>query len=291
MFRLFDSRRGQVAQITPARGRQLRMYSRGPAADRPADLGDLRAEVLADLIGRNAERHRLSVIACQHPDEAGPAARGQTAARREDAYRADCAALNVRPPDYWPCDPGEVIDIQTGGIDLTSDEDQDDPAHSDPAAGHRVVRTRVQGGRVHFDGLRPDEPAAAAGQLTELSERGLDPLALRLVFLQHHYRQPLTLTWDALTAADEAVRRWRQRVAQWATSPSRPMCRQYTADIAAAFDDDLDIPAALAALAALEADGQIPPGSKFETFAHADRLVALDLAREIGRADPPVTSR
>jgi cysteinyl-tRNA synthetase len=56
-----------------------------------------------------------------------------------------------------------------------------------------------------------------------------------------------------------------------------------TAQVAAAFDGDLDTPAALRALRGLEQDPQIPPGSKFESFLHADQLLALDLPREIGR--------
>ena len=62
------------------------------------------------------------------------------------------------------------------------------------------------------------------------------------------------------------------------------MCAQYVADFAAAFDDDLDTPAALRVLRTLEQDTEIPPGAKFETFAYADQLLGLDLARDIGRA-------
>ena len=61
------------------------------------------------------------------------------------------------------------------------------------------------------------------------------------------------------------------------------MCAQYTGDFLAALDDDLDTPAALRILAALAADQGIPDGSKFETFAHLDRFLGLDLAREVGR--------
>src|SRR5262249_14351115 len=75
----------------------------------------------------------------------------------------------------------------------------------------------------------------------------------------------------------------RDRVAEWADSPSKPMCAEYTATITGALDDDLDTPAALRALRELEKDGEIPAGSKFETFAHADQVLALDLARDIGR--------
>ena len=119
--------------------------------------------------------------------------------------------------------------------------------------------------------------------LADLTARGLDPLALRLAFLEHRYRQQLNLTWAVLEAADRTLRRWRERVAEWARSPSKPMCAQYVSDFAAAFDDDLDTPAALRVLRNLEKDGEIPPGAKFETFAHADHLLGLDLARDIGR--------
>ena len=65
------------------------------------------------------------------------------------------------------------------------------------------------------------------------------------------------------------------------------MCAEYVGDFAAAFDDDLDTPAALRVLRNLEKDGEIPPGAKFETFAHADHLLGLDLARDIGREPAP----
>ena len=112
---------------------------------------------------------------------------------------------------------------------------------------------------------------------------GLDPLALRLALLQHPYRADTGLTPDDLEACDKVLRGWRELVSHWALSPSKPMCAQYTGDFLGALDDDLDTPAALRTLSALAADPVIPDGSKFETFAHLDRFLGLDLAREVGR--------
>jgi cysteinyl-tRNA synthetase len=53
-----------------------------------------------------------------------------------------------------------------------------------------------------------------------------------------------------------------------------------------AFADDLDTPAALAALRRIEKAPQPPPGAKFEMFAHLDWLFGLDLVRDVGRAGP-----
>jgi cysteinyl-tRNA synthetase len=179
---------------------------------------------------------------------------------------------------------GDAIDVHAGGIDLRFPHHEHERAESDSAAGHEVVRHWAHGGHLLFDGRTMAGSAGNPVLLSDLADRGLDPLALRLAFLEHPYRQQLTLTWDTLNAADGALRRWRELVAEWADSPSKPMCAEVTGQIAAAFDDDLDTPSALRALRSLDEDRQIPPGSKFETFAYTDQLLGLDLAREVGRA-------
>ncbi len=98
--------------------------------------------------------------------------------------------------------------------------------------------------------------------------------------------QPATLTAEALARADADLRAWRWQVAGWATQPSEPISPAYRARVYAAFDDDLDVPAALAVLAELAADDGVAQGARFETFAHLDQLLGLDLAREVGHAPP-----
>jgi cysteinyl-tRNA synthetase len=191
------------------------------------------------------------------------------------ARPAACSALSLH---YL----GDNIDIHAGA-GRRSPDDERERAQSDSAAGHEVVRHWVQAERLLFDGREMSGPAGNMVLVSDLEGRGIDPLALRLAFLGHHYRQPADLTWDALAAADRALRGWRRRVALWADSPSRPMCAEVTGQIAAAFDEDLDTPAALRALRSLQDDEQVPPGSKFETFAYTDQLLGLDLARDIGR--------
>jgi cysteinyl-tRNA synthetase len=125
VFSLYDTRRGTLATVRPARAGQLRVYACGPDVTRPAHLGDLRAPLLTDLIRRNGERHGLTVIVCQVvPDIGRLAGDGELDAdattdlvvtagaagapppeggrSREDAFRADCAALNIAPPAFGP---------------------------------------------------------------------------------------------------------------------------------------------------------------------------------------------
>jgi hypothetical protein len=164
---------------------------------------------------------------------------------------AGWAALNVHPADV-SAGPPEPLDVAVG------------PGDGAPGFPLHWIRAGE---------VRPPDPDLG----------GLDPLSLRLAMLGRPHGAELTLTRDDLTAADETLRHWRALVAGYALSPSKPMCAQYTGDFLGALDDGLDTPAALRALSALAADQVIPDGSKFESFADADRFLGLDLARDVGR--------
>jgi cysteinyl-tRNA synthetase len=387
------------------------MYACGPTVYRYAHVGNLRSYLLSDLIRRAAELRGLQVTLCQNitdvghltdDAETGPAgedkvlaqarAEGKTALEiarfYEDAFRADLAALNIRPADHsprasesvplmidmiarliesgnaYPAGDGSVffaarsfpgygelsgnrlgdlrpghrlpedagahkrfhadwalwkgtspgreltwrtpwgtgfpgwhtecsamslhhlgdrIDVHTGGIDLRFPHHEDERAQSNTLAGQEVVQRWVHGQHLLFEGRKMAKSTGNVVLLSSLADRGLDPLALRLAFLEHRYRQQMNLTWDTLEDAGKTLRRWREQVAAWACEPSAPMSRRHTDAVVAAFDSDLDTPAAMRELRGLERDPGVAPGAKFETFAHLDQLFGLDLARDIGK--------
>ncbi|MBX6386723.1 MAG: cysteine--tRNA ligase [Microbispora sp.] len=176
---------------------------------------------------------------------------------------------------------GPRFDLYVGGADLCFPHHERARAQSNAATGQEAAAHWAHSGRLLFDG-RP----ADTGDVVSLSgvvAAGVDPLAVRLAMLQHHYRRPIDLTWDTLRAADEELRRLRRRVAEWAQSPSRPIAGAHAERVQQALDDDLDTPRALRLLRDLEADDSVAPGSKFETFIHFDHVLALDLPADIGR--------
>ncbi|WP_043630675.1 CysS/YqeB C-terminal domain-containing protein [Nonomuraea candida] len=182
---------------------------------------------------------------------------------------------------------GPRIELHTGGVGLRFPHHENERAQSDAAAGHEVVRHWVHGEHVLFDGREMAGSAGNAVPLSDVVAAGLDPLAVRLAFLEHHYRQRLDLTWETLRAADRTLRGWRTRVAEWAESVSAPLSREHADRVEAAFDDDLDTPAALNVLRELERDGSVAPGAKFETFLHLDQVLGLDLPSRIGQVPVP----
>ncbi len=168
-------------------------------------------------------------------------------------WHTECSAMSLRFL-------GDVIDIHTGGIDLRFPHHEDERAQSNALAGHEVVRHWVHGEHVLFEGRKMAKSTGNVVLLSDLADRGLDPLAARMAFLEHRYRQQMNLTWETLTAADATVRRWRELVADWANEPSKPMRAEYSTRITAALDDDLDTPAALRALRELAKDQEVPAG-------------------------------
>ena len=192
-------------------------------------------------------------------------------------WHIECSAMSLH---YL----GETFDVHTGGIDLRCPHHEDERAQSEAAVGHEVVRRWVHGEHLLADGRKMAKSTGNVVLVRDVAERGYDPLALRLFFLTGRYRQQMNLTWDALAATDRRLSRWRSKVAEWAESPSRAMCADYVSRLTDALNDDLDTPTALVALSALEKDDDIPAGSKFETFAWVDRILGLDLVRDVGRS-------
>src|SRR4051794_1360799 len=179
---------------------------------------------------------------------------------------------------------GDVIDLHTGGIDLRFPHHEDERAQTDCFAGKEVVRHWVHGEHLLFEGRKMAKSTGNVVLVADVVDRGYDPLALRLAFLGTRYRQQANLSWAEIAGADKTLRRWRASVAAWAESPSKPICAQVQQDVLDAFSDDLDTPRALQVLRSFEKDSGMPDGCKFETFAWADRLLGLDLARDVGKA-------
>jgi hypothetical protein len=245
MVRLLDVRDGSSAEVRPARPGVLRVCAHVPQATGPADITWLRVCLVADLLFRTAELRDMQVLTVLAFD-------AQSAAQQQAAKHA-ADALGIHPP--------------VAHTDLTQ-------AHDGPIDVH-----------VTSQGIGPDSgwrglitPVGTATQAADTA----DPLAIRFALMSVPYHQPADLTADLLADADETVARWRRYVAQWAESPSQAMPARISELARAAFDDS-DTVTALGLLRDLIQDAEVPAGAKFETFVYADRVLGLDLPRDIGR--------
>ncbi|KAK1186536.1 hypothetical protein B7755_001730 [Streptomyces sp. NBS 14/10] len=254
-MQIIDARTLEPAEIRRRPGGLLRVCVRTSPTGHFDGAGDLRGLLIADVLFRIAELDGVQVI-IGHVETYPP----------EDAQALTRAAglLGIRPPtvrtlDSAHCAPfGGPVDVHILA-----------PAVSVRHPGHEL--------------LVEVAPTRLPGGLGAVTAGGHDPLAVRLALLDHGHTRPARLGPDELPRAQALLDRWRHRVAAWADSPSRPMHSDTVRCLDAAFHHDLDTPAVLAALRRLESEPGVPDGSRFETFAYADRVLALELPREIGR--------
>ncbi|MFD8813769.1 hypothetical protein ACFV23_20295 [Streptomyces sp. NPDC059627] len=181
-----------------------------------------------------------------------------TADRHQVELHAAATTLGIRPFE--------------DGRDLSSGLGEAQIVHV-TAAGGTVPATGATVAVAPADG--PD-----AGVLGTLA----DPAALPLALLDAPRGTAVHLGAGALDEAGRRLGRLRQSVAGWARSPSRPVPEKVRGRLRDAWEDDLDVPGVLAVLRWMENQPEIPPGARFETCAYADRLLALDLTSDIGRA-------
>jgi hypothetical protein len=289
VLRLYDASLRQAEVIRPAHPRELRVLAVAPSSPGEPQPRQWREWLQPDLIRRCAERRSLVPTICEITS---PLARSAAGAGPVPDHAAARGALNIHPPARIAA-AGEPVERTVEFVEpRRADSRAGGPPPFDVGTGAPdwLAGAQLAGGQLVGHLLAP-AGAVTAGDgpqhLADMTGRGLDPLALRLVFLSQRYRDDMDLSWDTLHTADKTLRRWRESVAEWALSPSLAMAQGYADAVTSAFEDDLDTPAALRQLDALAADGGLPEGAKFETFAALDRLFGLDLARDIGKVSAP----
>lgn len=193
-------------------------------------------------------------------------------------WHTECSAMSL---DLL----GENIDIHTGGIDLRFPHHEDERAQSNSATigEHEVVRHWVHAEHLLFETRKMSKSSGNVVLVQDVIDRGYDPLALRLAFMQHKYRSQMNLTWELIESSQDLLERWRHKVNIWSQSESQAMNQELVDEISGYFSQDLNTPMAVNALRILEKNPGVSDGAKFEIFAHLDSLFGLDLAREVGK--------
>lgn len=117
-------------------------------------------------------------------------------------WHIECSAMSM---EYL----GETIDIHTGGIDHIPVHHENEIAQSEGATGKQFVRFWVHHAFLNVEGEKMSKSKGNFLTIDDIEEKNIDPLALRYLFLQTHYRQEMNFTWDAVQGANEALNRLR----------------------------------------------------------------------------------
>jgi len=158
--------------------------------------------------------------------------------RGRPGWHVECSAIALHHL-------GEEFDVQGGGSDLVFPHHEMSASEAQAAFdGLTFARSYVHAGMVGYEGEKMSKSKGNLVLVSRLREAGVDPMALRLALLAHHYRTDWEWTDADLSAAEERLARWRTAV----PSASRDRAEELVHAVRAALADDLDAPGALAAV-------------------------------------------
>jgi cysteinyl-tRNA synthetase len=269
--------------------------ARFPGYGRPAlvDLSGLRpgARVAQDEYGKESVGDFALWKAWDEAD--GEVAWDSPWGRGRPGWHIECSAMSMK---YL----GETFDIHTGGIDNLFPHHANETAQSEGATGKPLARFWLHCAHLRVEGEKMSKSLGNFHTLRDLAARGWSGREIRHVLIGAHYRQPLNFTFEALAAARAALGRLDEFGARLAArAAAAPAARlpawaaRAETDFAAALADDLNLPAALAALfglvregnAALDA-GRLTPGEAAAAAALLQRWDSVLGLLDFGRAAP-----
>jgi L-cysteine:1D-myo-inositol 2-amino-2-deoxy-alpha-D-glucopyranoside ligase len=213
-----DPRFGQVSGYDEAT--MLRLFpERGGDPDRPGKKQPL------DALLWQAERP-------------GEPAWDSVLGRGRPGWHVECSAIAL---DHL----GGLFDVQGGGSDLVFPHHEMSASHAQAAFDDLTfARTYVHTGMVGYDGEKMSKSKGNLVLVSALREAGTDPMAIRLAILAHHYRSDWEWTDADLTRGQDRLASWRTAI----PSASYDAAVDLVGTVRTALSNDLDAPAALAAV-------------------------------------------
>lgn len=163
---------------------------------------------------------------------------GGSLGRGRPGWHIECVAIAL---DHL----GMTFDIQGGGSDLAFPHHEMGASHAQVLTGEfPMAKAYVHAGMVALHGEKMSKSKGNLVFVSALRRAGVDPAAIRLALLSHHYRADWEWTDEVLAEAVARLERWRAAVSR----PDGISADSLVEEVRAALANDLDAPAALAAV-------------------------------------------
>jgi cysteinyl-tRNA synthetase len=161
-------------------------------------------------------------------------------------WHIECSAMAMK---YL----GNPIDIHAGGIDLVFPHHENEIAQSEAATGQPFVQRWLHCQHLLVNNQKMSKSLGNFYTLRDLLGQGQKAMAIRYSLLSTHYRQAQNFTLEGLAAAEAAVQRLQDfmanlQTAEGAGTPVEGLISQATRQFEEGMDDDLNISLGLAAI-------------------------------------------
>jgi L-cysteine:1D-myo-inositol 2-amino-2-deoxy-alpha-D-glucopyranoside ligase len=144
-------------------------------------------------------------------------------------WHIECSALALR-------DLGTTIDLHGGGSDLIFPHHECERAQSEAATGKQFVKHWMHVAMVFMDGTKMSKSLGNL-EFVDRLRKAHDPRAIRLALISNHYRQEWEWTSSSMTNSLARLESWVLAKKGDGTAG--------LAEVRAALDDDLNVPAAI----------------------------------------------
>lgn len=180
-------------------------------------------------------------------------------------WHIECSAMSAK---YL----GQPFDIHAGGIDLKFPHHTNEIAQSEAALKKPLANIWVHGEHLLIDASKMAKSDGNFLTLKDVVAKGFNPLAFRYLTLTAHYRAKLNFTWDALTAAQNALNNLYQEISGY-DEPNGSVA-EFETEFQLAIDHDLDMPKALAVMHGL-IKSEHPSSAKLQCLFKFDQVLGL----------------
>ncbi|HET9946799.1 MAG TPA: cysteine--tRNA ligase [Patescibacteria group bacterium] len=185
-------------------------------------------------------------------------------------WHIECSAMSMKAL-------GNHFDIHTGGIDHINIHHTNEIAQSEAVTGEKFVNYWVHHNFLVVNGEKMSKSLGNFYTVQDLIKDGYDPLALRYLILQTHYRQEMNFTLDSLKAAEVALMKLRSHMGEEEHSIPNLVWMEKFMD---ALNDDLNTAKALAVVWEMVKDDALILGEKKATLLEMDKILGLDLDKK-----------
>lgn len=183
-------------------------------------------------------------------------------------WHIECSAIAVR-------ELGTNFAVQGGGLDLLFPHHEFSAAHASAATGSPLAQVFAHAGLVSYNGEKMSKSRGNLVFVSHLLRDGIEPSAIRLALLRHHYRS--SWEWfDSFAAdAERELARWRDALQSGAAlEPSVRSAEDVVQQLRRLLAADLDTPAMLHEINIAFEEGTDNP-DLIRTAAHA--LLGLEI--------------
>lgn len=176
---------------------------------------------------------------------------------------------------------GKEIDIHTGGIDHIPVHHNAEIAQSECATGKTFAHYWMHNAFITIDAQKIGKSLGNSITSRHLVDRGFSGEDYRYWLLTAHYRSPVNFSFEALTAAKQALYRLKRYVYEDYKQVAGSCDATYAAKFRTCLADDLDTPAALALLWEVTKDDTLDNKTKCATIHYIDAVLEIGLSDDV----------